>query len=245
VNRCWVSFLDYINVCDGRGVADRRNGDFNNVTMGKMRYRRAMVRGGCYAFTVVTQKRQRIFRDSNVVQIFYSAVEKVRARHPFEVEAFVILPDHLHTVWTLPETDEEFPKRWRLIKDAFTRSYLKSHRAPPISPSCRAKGEQGIWQRRYWEHLIRDDADFYNHLDYIHLNPVIHGLATAPRDWPHSSFAKWMERGVYPPEWGSGLPAAMPSWAKAFELPNAGDRLESVGFRASTQPTPASKMETT
>jgi putative transposase len=144
-------------------------------------------------------------------------VEKIRSRHPFELDAYVVLPDHLHALWTLPEADTNFSTRWRLIKEAFTRAYIKAYEAPYRNESRRSKGEQGIWQRRFWEHVIRDDADFARHLDYIHLNPVHHGLAAAARDWPHSSVSSWVERGAYDPLWGSDALPELPEWAKRHE----------------------------
>ena len=182
-----------------------------------MRYRRVNVTGATYFFTLVTERRRPLFREPGVITLFLGSVEKVRSRHPFEVDAYVVLPDHLHALWTLPEGDGKFSTRWRLIKEAFTRAYINTHEAPDRSESRRSKGEQSIWQRRFWEHLIRDDADFAAHLDYIHLNPVHHGLTVAPRDWPHSSFREWVERGVYDAAWGSDALPKLPDWAKRHE----------------------------
>jgi putative transposase len=140
-----------------------------------MRYRRADVAGGSYFFTLVTENRRPLFEEPAAVALFLGAVEKVRARHPFEVDAYVVLPDHLHALWTLPVGDANFSTRWRLIKEGFTRGYLKTHEHLQRSESRRTKGEQGIWQRRFWEHAIRDEADFAAHLDYIHINPVSMG----------------------------------------------------------------------
>lgn len=109
----------------------------------------------------------------------------MRARHPFTIEAAVILPDHLHAIWTLPEQDADFALRRRLIKSAFSHGLMRGER---ISTSRVSKGERGIWQRRYWEHTLRDQDDFIRHLDYIHLNPVKHGYAPRVQDWPYSSF---------------------------------------------------------
>ena len=182
-----------------------------------MRYRRVNVAGATYFFTLVTERRRPIFREPQAVATFEAAVAKIRSRHPFEIEACVILPDHLHALWTLPEEDANFSTRWRLIKEAFTRAWLRAHAAPDRSSSRRSKGEQGIWQRRFWEHVIRDEHDFIAHLDYIHLNPVHHGLAAAPRDWPHSTFRTWVERGAYRPEWGSDAKPELPAWARQHE----------------------------
>jgi putative transposase len=137
-----------------------------------MRYRRARVSGGTFFFTLVTENRRPLFRDSPAVSLLMECIGKIRGRYPFQLDAYVVLPDHLHALWTLPNGDTNFSTRWRLIKEAFTR----------------AKGEQGVWQRRFWEHAIRDERDFERHLDYIHINPVHHGLSTTARDWPYSSF---------------------------------------------------------
>ena len=110
----------------------------------------------------------------------------------------VVLPDHLHTIWTLPEGDAEFSTRWRLIKSAFSRGLATDEQ---ISQSRASKGERGIWQRRYWEHTIRDENDFARHVDYIHINPVKHRLVKRVRDWPYSSFRRMVKLGLYPEDW--------------------------------------------
>jgi putative transposase len=115
------------------------------------------------------------------------------------IDAIVILPDHLHAVWTLPDGDRDFALRWRLIKAAFSRGLSAGER---ISASRARKAERGIWQRRYWEHTLRDDDDLARHIDYIHFNPVKHGHVARVVDWPHSSFHRMVERGVYPADWG-------------------------------------------
>jgi putative transposase len=136
----------------------------------------------------------------------------VKARHPFEIDAFVIMPDHLHMVWSLPEGDTGYSMRWNLIKAMFTRNHLRGQPMPNRSESRIAKREQAVWQRRFCEHLIRDEADFSNHLDYIHLNPVQHGLVARPAQWPHSSFAIWVKRGRYDPDWGVDTVPPCPAW---------------------------------
>jgi putative transposase len=108
------------------------------------------------------------------------------------------LPDHLHAIWTLLEQDADFALRWRLIKSAFSHGLPRGER---ISASRAAKGERGIWQRRYWEHTLRDEDDFARHLDHIHFNPVKHGHAVRVRDWPFSSFRRWVRLGTYPGDW--------------------------------------------
>jgi putative transposase len=179
-----------------------------------MRYRRVFVPGASYFFTLATHQRTQIFSDANAIDLCRRAVSMVQAALPFTLDAEVVLPDHIHMLCTLPEGDLDYPTRVRLIKAAFTRS-LVPHRQPP-NPRCDsriAKGEQAVWQRRYWEHTIRDERDFQAHLDYIHFNPVKHGLVAAPREWPHSTFLSWVERGVYDAWWGSTDMPPLPEWA--------------------------------
>jgi len=168
-----------------------------------MRYRRSDVPGASYFFTVVTYGRQPLLARAEAVAIFESARRSVQQRRPFVLEAQVVLPDHLHALWTLPDNDSDYPTRWRLIKEAFTRGYAGSNRVQEPDPRRRARGERAVWQRRYWEHLIRDDRDFSAHVEYIHYNPVRHGLVKAPADWPHSTFLDWVARGNYERTWGS------------------------------------------
>ena len=160
-------------------------------------YRRHRVEGGCYFFTVNLHDRR---SDLLVAEIdaLRRAVRAARARHPFHIDAWVVLPDHMHCLWTLPPGDCDFPVRWRTIKALFSRSVPRpEHR----SASLVRKREAGVWQRRYWEHAIRDDRDYAMHMDYIHFNPVKHGLAARPADGPFSSFAACVTRGLYPNDW--------------------------------------------
>jgi putative transposase len=165
-----------------------------------MRYRRADVAGGTYFFTVNLAERKRTLLVV-YVDVLRAVIQKVKAMHLFQIDALVILPDHLHALWTLPVGDRDYPTRWMLIKTGFSRQIPKGER---LSESRQAKGERGIWQRRYWEHLIRDDRDFARHVDYIHYNPVKHGYVERVADWPYSTFHRAVERGVYPPDWASG-----------------------------------------
>ena len=126
----------------------------------------------------------------------------VKERHPFHIDAMVVLPDHLHTIWTLPAGDADYPARWMLIKAGFSRQVPRGER---INASRRGKGERGIWQRRYWEHTIRDEQDFMYHVDYVHFNPVKHGHVTRPVDWPHSSIHRHIRQGVLPAHWGNDI----------------------------------------
>jgi len=161
-------------------------------------YRRNFLPGGSYFFTVNLADRRRALLTEHIV-LLRAAFRQVRARHPFAIEAVVILPDHLHAIWTLPDGDADFSTRWRLIKSSFSHALPRGER---ISASRAAKGEREIWQRRYWEHTLRDGDDFARHLDYIHFNPVKHGHAIRVRDWPYSSFRRWVRFGAYPDDWG-------------------------------------------
>jgi putative transposase len=157
-------------------------------------YRRNFITGGCFFFTVNLADRRRQLLTENI-DTLRTALRETRRHHPFSIDAIVELPDHLHTVWTLPEGDADFSTRWRLIKTSFSRDIAAGE---PVSGSRAAKGERGIWQRRYWEHTIRDEKDFERHIDYVHINPVKHGLVTRVGDWPYSSFRRMVTQGIYP-----------------------------------------------
>jgi len=166
-------------------------------------YRRAQVNGGTFFFTVVTHQRRPILTDPKSRTALRVAIEETRAQHPFQIDAWVQLPDHLHAIWTLPDGDADYPKRWGLIKARFTKQVKQNYHDPlRMSDSKQSKRESTVWQRRYWEHQIRDDVDFQRHVDYIHFNPVKHGLVRRVGDWPHSTFHNFVARGVHPPGWG-------------------------------------------
>ena len=167
------------------------------------RYRRAQVGGATYFFTVVTYRRQPLLTRPDVMDALREAHRSVQQAHPFNVDAAVILPDHLHAIWTLPEGDADFGARWGMIKRHVSKTAGETG-AAPMTGSMKARRECGLWQRRFWEHLIRDDEDYARHMDYIHYNPVRHGYAKCPADWPHSSFQRCVERGIYPPDWAMG-----------------------------------------
>ena len=167
-----------------------------------MEYRRATTPGATYFFTVVTYNRQRLFEHPDTVQLLREAFHQVKQRHPFTLDAIVVLPDHLHCLWTLPAGDANFSTRWRLIKAEFSRRCPARYKQQR-SLSRLKKHEQAIWQRRFWEHKIRDEADFTNHLDYIHYNPVGHQLVESPKDWPYSSFRRYVALGWYSEDWGT------------------------------------------
>ncbi len=167
-----------------------------------MRYKRSNASGATYFFTVVTHERRRLLCDGENPHLLKAAFETVRERHPFTIDAIVLLPDHIHCLWTLPRNDDDFSNRWMLIKGIFTRTCNDPLQSAP-SPSRTMKRERNIWQRRFWEHQIRDDDDRKRHTDYIHYNPVKHGLAASPFAWCFSSFHRLVKEGVYHPEWGA------------------------------------------
>jgi putative transposase len=165
------------------------------------RYRRLFVPGGTFFFTVTLADRRSdlLVRE---IDLFRSAYAAAGRRHPFETVAICVLPDHLHAIWSLPQGDAGFPERWRLIKRAFSRALP----SPSVrSASKVAKRDKGIWQRRYWEHAIRSDEDLVRHVDYIHYNPVKHGLVPRVRDWRYSSFHAHVRHGDLPEDWGGDM----------------------------------------
>jgi putative transposase len=162
-----------------------------------VRYRRNLVAGGTFFFTAtLADRRSRALVEN--VEALRTAVRETRVSRPFSIEAVVVLPDHLHIVMTLPEGDVDYPTRWSLIKRRFTDTIVKSG----ALVTRHRNGEIVLWQRRFWEHTIRDDTDFERHVDYIHFNPVKHGLVSRVCDWPHSSFQRYVQRGVLPQDWG-------------------------------------------
>jgi putative transposase len=173
-------------------------------------YRRNRVEGGSYFFTVNLRDRR---SDMLVTHIhaLRDAVRTTRARHPFHIDAWVVLPDHMHCLWTLPAGDADFSARWQMIKALFSRS---APRPEDRAASLVRKREAGIWQRRYWEHTIRDERDYAAHMDYVHFNPVKHGLAAHPAGWAYSTFRRCVALGIYPPDWAGSK----------FDLADAGER---------------------
>jgi len=169
-------------------------------------YVRAYVPGGAYFFTVgLLERRGRLLTEN--IEALREALRSVRDRRPFRIDAIVILPDHLHCIWTLPPNDADFSTRWRLIKSSFARAVAPGER---LSIRRQMKHERGVWQRRFWEHAIRDQGDYDAHLDYIHFNPVKHGWVPRVAEWPHSSFHRFVRLGLYQPEWAA--PADIREW---------------------------------
>ena len=168
-------------------------------------YRRPYINGGTYFITQVTYQRHP-WLCSDVGRVaLREALQHVRKHHPFEIDAIVLLPDHFHTIWTLPENDSDFSLRMRLIKRFVTKYYGEKLEIDlEVSQSRYSRKERNLWQRRFWEHLIRDETDFANHCDYIHSNPVRHGLCDRPQAWKFSSIHRFVKLGVYPLDWGGG-----------------------------------------
>jgi putative transposase len=161
-----------------------------------VRYRRNFVPGGTFFFTVTLANRQSTALVDHVSSL-RTAFRAARRERPFAIDAIVILPDHLHTIMTLLAEDSDFSGRWRRIKGLFTRDAVRHG----LTAERNARGEYDLWQRRFWEHTIRDDADFARHVDYIHYNPIKHGLVVRVKDWPYSSFHHLVRRGVLPADW--------------------------------------------
>ncbi len=179
-------------------------------------YRRSYEAGGTYYFTVVTFLRQPILVTGLARAILHWSWEDVRGRFPFRTDGICLIPDHLHCVWTLPIGDTDYSTRWKEIKRLFTREYTAlMGLAYARTASRENRRESTIWQRRFWEHTIRDDGDLERILDYIHYNPVKHGLAKSVSEWRWSSFYRFVEEGLYDPDWGNqetNIPD--PTWEK-------------------------------
>ncbi|QBB71070.1 transposase [Pseudolysobacter antarcticus] len=160
-------------------------------------YRRNRVPGGTYFFTVNLLDRSSRLLTENI-DAFREAVRQVRARKPFHIDAWTVLPDHTHCIWTLPPGDTDYSARWKAIKIAFAKTLPKTEQ---LSAVRLRKGERGIWQRRFWEHTIRDERDYAAHVDYVHINPLKHGLVQRVADWSYSTFHRYVDVGIYPPNW--------------------------------------------
>ena len=163
-----------------------------------MFYRRSLVPGGTFFFTVNLADRQGDLLTANI-ELLRATMRLIRQRHPFEIVAMVVLPDHLHAVWCLPEGDADHPKRWSLIKAGFSRGLPRTE---SIRASRLGKRERGIWQRRYWEHQIRDNGDLVRHVEYVHFNPVRHGYVKQAADWPYSLIHRFIREGRVAETWG-------------------------------------------
>ncbi len=167
--------------------------------------------GRTFFFTVVTFNRQRFlcFKESRIA--LRRVIEEVRLLQPFKINAWVLMPDHIHCIWSLPENDVDYSKRWGLIKSKYTKivgnRLVKNVQS---TGSRKKKRESTVWQRRFWEHKIRNEKDYENHCNYIHYNPVKHGLVCSPKDWVFSTFHRYVKNATYPEDWGSVKPIELP-----------------------------------
>lgn len=160
--------------------------------------------GATYFFTIVTYQRRPMLTGDLARDVLHKAFQATIERYPFSLDAICLLPDHIHCMWTLPDHDGNFSLRWSFLKSLFTRQYREAGGVEgKVNLSREKRREAGIWQRRFWEHMIRDDADYQNHLNYIHYNPVRHGLVKRVKDWKWSSFHRFVCLGLYDLEWGS------------------------------------------
>jgi putative transposase len=193
-------------------------------------YRRNFVKGGSYFFTAaLADRRQALLVDH--IDALREAFRQVRAAHPFHLDAMVVLPEHLHCIWTLPPGNADYPGRWRRIKAAFSRSLPDLY---PRSPSQIRKNERGIWQRRYWEHTLRDEEDYRRHVDYIHYNPVKHGHAAHAADWPYSTFRRYVEAGIYASDWAGDEETRDQEFGETLVIPDDGLRVAPPILREGT-----------
>jgi putative transposase len=161
--------------------------------------------GSTFFFTLVSFNRRPILCSEPIRHALRTAIGNLRATRPFSIDGWVLMPDHLHCIWTLPEGDADFSTRWSLIKRSVSRFAAEMTLDPDARvASARKHRESTIWQRRFWEHLIRDEVDFERHLDYIHFNPVRHGYANRAVDWPYSTIHRYVREGVYPADWAGG-----------------------------------------
>jgi putative transposase len=182
-------------------------------------YRRLYTPGGTVFLTIVTYRRQPVMERSENVQRLRHAIARVKHRYPFDFLAGVVLPDHLHFLWSLPPGDIAYSRRIALMKIWFTQS-LRGAGDPDVSFSAsRRKHREGdIWHRRFWEHTVKEEDDLDPFLHYIHYNPVKHGLVACPHLWPYSSFPRWVRNGLYPPDWGCSCEGREPVLPKMPSL---------------------------
>ncbi len=160
-------------------------------------YRRHFVAGGCYFFTVNLWDKQSFLLTEHI-DLLRNSVKRVKCLYPFHIDAWVVLPNHMHCIWTLPANNDDFPLRWRLIKLLFSKNLPRTEY---LSATRRRRGERGIWQRRYWEHTITTDFDYANHINYVHVNPLKHGYVDQVKDWPYSTFHRYVKDKILAEDW--------------------------------------------
>jgi putative transposase len=170
-------------------------------------YLRIKIEGGTYFFTLVTYQRKPLFLQETAIELFLESLNHVRTYHPFSALAHCILPDHVHLLWEMPINDANYSVRIGEIKKRFSKRFITQFENPfLVTTTQKMRGETGIWQRRFWEHFIRDEEDLKQHIDYIHYNPVKHGLVNKANEWSASSFFDYVKAGYYNDDWGQGIP---------------------------------------
>jgi putative transposase len=185
-------------------------------------YRRAHVPGGSFFFTLVVNQRRPLFSQPAALALFGSVLRRCLLRWPFTINALVVLPDHLHSIWSLPPGDSAYSKRWGWSKKEFSQQWLAIGGEEYATSAGRKRERRcGIWQPRFWEHTLEDEDDFERHFDYVHYNPVKHGHVRCPHQWPHSSFHRYVSLGVYDQRWGC--------WTEGRELMDFRDIEDTVG----------------
>lgn len=181
----------------------------SNYNYSMPEYRRTTIEGGSYFFTLVTYQRRKFFDQSFACSLLHDSISHIQKYHPFNMIAFCLLPDHVHFIWQLPENDNNYSVRISQIKRRFSKHLMaKNEIALPQAKSRESRRELPIWQRRFWEHYLRDVDDLNQHIDYVHYNPVKHGLVNRVRDWENSSFFDYVQIGVYDLDWGENCPVA-------------------------------------
>jgi len=165
-------------------------------------YKRTFEQGGMFFFTLVTHRRRHLFSTAMARKCLRQSIVEEQTNHPFDLTAVVILPDHLHCIWELSDNDSDFSKKWGRIKSRFSKLWMDmGGKEAQISQARSKHRERGIWQKRFWEHRIRDEEDLMRHVNYIHFNPVKHGLVRCPHAWAYSSFERWVKQGYYKHNW--------------------------------------------
>ena len=162
-------------------------------------YIRNRIKGGCYFFTTNLLERHNNQLLIDHIDLLRESIQSIKNKYPFHIDGWVVLPEHMHFIITLPPEDDDYTKRIRLIKSSFSKKLEKTEYRSPVRQS---RNERGIWQRRYWEHAIRNEHDYARHMDYLHFNPVKHGYVSTVIDWPYSTFHRLVKQGVYPSDWG-------------------------------------------
>ena len=161
-------------------------------------YHRFKIEGAYYFFTVVTYKRRSLFTDDNTITVLKNAFQQVKSDRPFEMSAVCLLPDHLHCIWKMSHMDSDYSTRWSIIKRIFSKTYVKTSCVKLNQTRSRQKKrELPIFQRRFWEHYIRNEYDYWKHVHYIHYNPYRHGLVKHIADWPYSTYHRFCREGYY------------------------------------------------